>query len=347
MKQDLHPLTTSGMKKLTILLIMTMLLVACSSGSSSSFKAEDSGGIFKKTPKKIELSQVEVEEVPIEMESESKYLKNAVDDPSVEYYGHVVDPRSVDARVVFAINNRTLVNKFNRLPDEYHPQDLEWIETNSYDGYMRSDAAEAWNRLFYDARDEGIEMVVFSSFRTIYDQEELFFGNFDNDPAWSFLYVAYPRRSEHEMGLAVDVSYIHGFPEDFENTAQGIFLHDRGADYGFIHRYQRGKEHITGYAHESWHFRYVGPELARIIKESGDTLEEYYGLYTDKEEVLGKLILTREGEVWYEPSYDSDYLDWLPKGQIFKYFEVQDSWYRIDFNGQPAWINLEDVEILS
>lgn len=312
---------------------------------SSSFEGENSISLFEKAPKKIELSLAETEEASASVTLESKYMKNAQDDDTLVYLGHVVDPRSVEPRQVYKLDRSTLVNKFNRLPMDYYPQDLEWIETNSYDGYLRSEAAQAWNRLFYDARDQGIEMVVFSSFRTYDDQWDLFFGNFENDPAWSFLYVAYPRRSEHEMGLAVDVSYIHGFPQDFENTSQGRFLHERGADYGFIHRYQRGKEHITGYAHESWHFRYVGPELARLVKESGDTLEEYYGLYSDKEEALGKFKVLRETSVWEDASFDF-YQDWIHEGQTFKYFEVSDSFYRIDFNGQPAWVNIEDIELV-
>ena len=95
---------------------------------------------------------------------------------------------------------------------------------------------------------------------------------------------AYPGRSEHPLGLALDIN-IASDPEirdGFLQTKAGKWVLEHGHEYGFIHRYPDDKGHITGYGFEAWHFRYVGPELATTLYENDQTLEEYYG----KEQIL-------------------------------------------------------------
>ncbi len=90
--------------------------------------------------------------------------------------------------------------------------------------------------------------------------------------------VARPGYSEHQTGLAADVSRADGACElkaCFSQTAEGQWLATRAWDYGFILRYPEGKEMATGYEYEPWHIRYVGVELARAVRDSGQTLEEF------------------------------------------------------------------------
>lgn len=92
-------------------------------------------------------------------------------------------------------------------------------------------------------------------------------------------YSAVPGHSEHETGLAIDVSGSDGkcAAEDcFGGTKEAEWLAKHAPEYGFIIRYPEGKEDITGYKYEPWHLRYVGTEISSDIAERGITLEEYY-----------------------------------------------------------------------
>ena len=91
--------------------------------------------------------------------------------------------------------------------------------------------------------------------------------------------VAPAHYSEHETGLAVDIVSVANqrLDETQEDTAANHWLQENCADYGFILRYPRGKEDVTGFSYESWHFRYVGKAAAEEIMQRGITLEEYLG----------------------------------------------------------------------
>ena len=91
--------------------------------------------------------------------------------------------------------------------------------------------------------------------------------------------VAPAHYSEHETGLAVDIVSVANqrLDETQEDTAANRWLRENCADYGFILRYPRGKEDVTGFSYESWHFRYVGKAAAKEIMQRGITLEEYLG----------------------------------------------------------------------
>ena len=92
-------------------------------------------------------------------------------------------------------------------------------------------------------------------------------------------YSAVPGHSEHETGLAIDVSGSDGkcaATDCFGDTMEAKWLAEHAAEYGFIIRYPKGKESITGYKYEPWHLRYVGVQIASEIAEQASTLEEYY-----------------------------------------------------------------------
>ena len=93
----------------------------------------------------------------------------------------------------------------------------------------------------------------------------------------ALLTVAPAHYSEHETGLAVDIVAVTNQRLDAtqENARENIWLQENCYKYGFILRYPKGKEEITGFSYESWHFRYVGKAAAKEIYDKGITLEEY------------------------------------------------------------------------
>lgn len=187
------------------------------------------------------------------------------------------DPRSITPAIITPDSIGVLVNKYHAIPDGWEPSDLVQITSNNgRDMYLRSEAAAAWEQLNINAKALGIEIYVVSSFRTASYQEGLFDNYYAIDGANAFLYSALPRRSEHELGLAIDVSNDDQLHEDLLNHAVGQFMNDEGYKYGFILRYPENKMNITGYGFEAWHYRYVGVELATKLKNRGIVLEEYY-----------------------------------------------------------------------
>ena len=92
-------------------------------------------------------------------------------------------------------------------------------------------------------------------------------------------YSARPGYSEHQTGLAIDVRSADRVYTDFGQTREYEWAKENIYQYGFILHYMPGKQWITGYKTEEWHFRYVGKETAKIIKESGLTFDEYCAVY--------------------------------------------------------------------
>ncbi len=185
----------------------------------------------------------------------------------------------VTRKVLEKITITSVVNKCNRLPDSYTVNNLvEVPHYGSWRMYLAPEAASQWKKMFAKSEEAGLRIYLVDAFRTEEDQQWLFDYNYSNDPDWALRYVAFPRSSEHEMGLAVDISYDESLPQNFYSTPIGKFLDKNAHKYGFILRYPEGKSAITGISPESWHYRYVGVELATELKQTGQTLEEYYDL---------------------------------------------------------------------
>ncbi|CAG9621334.1 hypothetical protein BACCIP111883_02106 [Sutcliffiella rhizosphaerae] len=181
-----------------------------------------------------------------------------------------------------------MVNKFWSLPEGYRPGDLvkpnvpfSFGNENSDRSKLRAEAAESLEVMFQAARGDGIELYARSGFRSFETQSTIF----QNEIATSgydraVLYVALPGTSEHQTGLAMDItakSVGLELVEEIENTAEGKWLAENAHHYGFILRYPKGKTDITGYAFEPWHFRYVGIDMATEIFTKDITLEEHMG----------------------------------------------------------------------
>lgn len=180
-----------------------------------------------------------------------------------------------------------LVNKNRNLPADYKPNDLVIpnvrfsFEENIEKKYMRKEAAQALEELFNEAEKSGIYLYAISGFRSYERQKYLFDYRAARDGfEEANKLTAYPGQSEHQTGLAMDISCESlGFDlkQEFEQTAEGKWLKENAHKYGFIIRYPKGAEDITGYSYEPWHVRYVGIETANRIYERGITLEEYLG----------------------------------------------------------------------
>ena len=197
-----------------------------------------------------------------------------------------------------------LVNKQNKLPDDWESvvvlEDAqntlpEGIELNENNDYLATDVfkvetktLEAFRALQEDCANDGITILLDSTYRSVARQEELwaeFAEKYGED--YCKQYVAVPGYSEHHTGLVIDICVIKDgkiINDNDEMIAEReLFakIHEKLADHGFILRYLEGKDDSTGYAYEPWHFRFVGsPEIAKEIMDKGLTLEEYLTLST-------------------------------------------------------------------
>jgi D-alanyl-D-alanine carboxypeptidase len=179
-----------------------------------------------------------------------------------------------------------LVNKRNKLPNNYQPSDLIYPDIpftfaqKAEKRQMRAEAGAAIEKLFAGAKQQGVHLLGVSAYRSYASQTALFNYYVEKDGYEAArTYSAVPGTSEHETGLAIDVTGGDGTcaAEDcFEGTKEASWLQDHAAEYGFIIRYPKGKDSITGYQYEPWHLRYVGKVIAKEIMSRGITLEEYY-----------------------------------------------------------------------
>lgn len=179
-----------------------------------------------------------------------------------------------------------LVNKTRSLPADYVPEQLVEPDVPKYFqgddlpyNKMREVAADALERLFAQGEQEGLQLVARSGYRSYETQVAVFNRNKEKiGEEAANKYSARPGESEHQTGLVMDVTcpaVDHELVAAFEDTKEGRWLQNHAQDFGFIIRYPKGKEGITGYQYEPWHLRYVGEEAAQAIMSQNLTLEEY------------------------------------------------------------------------
>ena len=179
-----------------------------------------------------------------------------------------------------------LVNREHPLPESFVPDDLvpcEFPFLAAGDEEKRmlcSAAADSARRLIEYGKSFDCHLIGISGYRSYARQKEIYETRVhEAGAAHAKLYLAPPGASEHQSGLALDVSCpaIHmELEESFSDTKEGRWLSAYAPMFGFILRYPRGKEHITGYAFEPWHIRYVSKSLALYLALTGLTLEEYH-----------------------------------------------------------------------
>jgi D-alanyl-D-alanine carboxypeptidase len=210
------------------------------------------------------------------------------EDPLMEKRSISALQTTIDAQAVVTNSEAmtVIVNKQRSLPEGYEPDDL--VEPNvpfSFDGphekrHMRKEAAEALEKLFAGAKADDIELRAVSGYRSYQRQVSIYNNNVKTKgKEYTDRVSSVPGHSEHQTGLAIDVSSPsvgNAIEEVFGTSKEGQWLAEHAAEYGFIIRYPKGEEAITGYVYEPWHIRYVGTDLAPDVVKSGLTLEEYF-----------------------------------------------------------------------
>lgn len=170
-----------------------------------------------------------------------------------------------------------VVNKKHCLvPLSYAPPDL--VTTNG--ATLSAKAAGAFNKMFAAAAAAGQPFIVSSSYRSYQTQVSTYnYWVSVNGQAGADTVSARPGFSEHQTGFVIDVGAGSCILDCFGGTSQYKWFQANAADFGFIQRYYAGYEHITGYAGEEWHYRYVGPEVAKDMKARDiKTLEQYWNI---------------------------------------------------------------------
>lgn len=177
-----------------------------------------------------------------------------------------------------------LVNKFHTI-NNYAPEDLENVSIQfAYSGHtIRKEVNEAYNDMANQAKNDGIQLIVSSSYRSYESQEEIYKDfYYAKGETYADAYAARAGHSEHQTGLALDIFSPDGTTtSSFETTAAYEWLINNAHKYGFILRYPKDKTYLTGYEYESWHFRYLGEDLATKVYNEGITYDEYYAYYLD------------------------------------------------------------------
>lgn len=266
-------LSTKQVRLTLLALAAAALVVGCTPGTQAPSPGDDPA---VETPAPVDNEpeqEAEPDREPVAEEPEPA-------EPAEEGEGGVrlvTNPDAIDV----------LVNKQNALSADYVPPDLvepnvrfifdEWHERR----LMRAEAAAALEEMFAAAEEDGIYLAGVSGYRS-YEYQELLFTSYVSTDGLELAqrYSARPGQSEHQTGLAMDISGSTGecaADDCFAGTPEAEWLAANAHKFGFIIRYPEGKEHITGYMYEPWHVRYLGKDLAQAVYESGLTYEEYLG----------------------------------------------------------------------
>jgi zinc D-Ala-D-Ala carboxypeptidase len=242
-------------------------------------------GMERVTPEETQISDLEI--LPNESSSDGQ-ASGESEELALEA-AFFNDIREVDGKDVIQNpeNVLVMVNKLFSLPSSYTPSDLvkpevafSFGEQELEKSFLREEAAKALEKMFAAAKESGIEIFAVSGYRSYVRQDQILQAEIQNvgeDRAVAA--VAVPGNSEHQTGLAMDISARSvglNLVEQFGQTEEGKWLAENAHKFGFILRYPNGKEEITGYMYEPWHFRYVGEKSAAEIHKNNWTLEEYF-----------------------------------------------------------------------
>ena len=204
-------------------------------------------------------NSVEIPDDANNVSSKTKTAAKKDNDKKSEHKIEVIDGKTF-------IDGILMVNKTYSLPSDYNPG-------------LDPQALEAFYNMRNAAMQDNVAIDICSSFRSYADQEQLYNLYASERGAKAADEVsARPGHSEHQTGLAIDVNTTEF---GFEDTPAGQWLDKHCHEYGFIIRFPKGKEDITGYDYEPWHIRYVGVENSKKIAESGLCLEEYLGVKSE------------------------------------------------------------------
>lgn len=200
--------------------------------------------------------------------------------PKTNFYENIQEIKMDEAD-----SYQVLVNKNFALSSEYAPKDMRLIQVLDTTRNLnltiklRSRAADMIEKLFQAASEDGLELLAVSGYRSYAHQEDLY--NYyvrEHGKKEADRFSARPGHSEHQTGLAIDVSTTSlagKIEEDFGATPEGLWLVENAARFGFIIRYPQEREEDTGFMYEPWHLRYVGVSPANIMGQNNWIFEEY------------------------------------------------------------------------
>lgn len=207
----------------------------------------------------------------LDYETAILYVNMGLDNPFYTGIKTVHQPSRIDV----------LVNKYNRLPDNYMPELVEVPDYLCARGvgkqYLRKEAKEAFERMYEDAQKLGLDITIYGSYRSIEMQNDIWNRKVNSGKTLEEVerFNARGGHSEHNTGLAIDV--IKNNYSVLE-TEEYKWYKANAHKYGFIIRYPEGEDKITGYSYEPWHLRYLGEELAAKVYDSGLAYEKYYAM---------------------------------------------------------------------
>ena len=187
----------------------------------------------------------------------------------IDWYG--------ESSIVDGYDYSILVNKYNKVPDGYKPPDLVTVDNQM----MRKATADAYLKMRKELEAQGLKICAVSGYRSVEYQKNLYNRYLSEDSKEAVdRYSARPGHSEHHTGLALDLFGSTSGLRNFIKTPEYEWVRDNCHTYGFIIRYQRDIEDITGYEDEPWHIRYVGTDISIDMKNKGiKSYEEYYVKY--------------------------------------------------------------------
>lgn len=286
-------------KNLIIFIIcITLIVISITYGLTKANKSNEKKGINKKEPKVVEQKEL------TEMEKAKNELKYYKDENVKEYeeYRQKNPDLSIEkviTNVNIGLNNKyytntkpskylntekILVNKYNYVTEDYIPENLQIVSSkySSKTVKLVSYAKEAFEELAAAAEKENYTINAMSSYRD-YAYQNTLYNNYAKKDGYdnADTYSARPGYSEHQTGLAVDIDNKKEYFTNFEKTKEYEWMQNNAYKYGFILRFPKDKVLETGYEYESWHYRYVGKEIAKYIHDNNMCYEEYYAQNLD------------------------------------------------------------------
>ena len=219
-------------------------------------------------------------------------------EPSKYDFNHLVsivnshaneEPYTKDRKSDLSKGVAVIANKHYQLGD-YAPDDLVAIPWKYRFGgendkiEVRQEVYDAYLEMWEAANQEDIYLLALSGYRSKVEQEKEYnyYKQYKGE-AYADSIAARPGWSEHQTGLAIDIySKECSSAQTFKDSKTYAWLSENSYKYGFILRYTEGDEKITGYHYESWHYRYLGKDLAKKVHDAGITYDEYYAFYLDE-----------------------------------------------------------------
>lgn len=181
------------------------------------------------------------------------------------------------------IGQFVILNKYYYADENYHAEDLIEIDStyslygSTYKIELSKECFEAFLKMYNDAKELGYGFKINSAYRSFDKQKTIYNRYVQSDgQKQADTYSARPGYSEHQTGYAFDIRDYPYTNEDYSKTKSFTWVSKNAYKYGFILRFPQGKEYITGYQYESWHYRYCGIECSTYIHNHDLTFEEYY-----------------------------------------------------------------------